>query len=36
MGQKCCRPATRVDPKHIVLLTEIYNDTQQNVKELNY
>lgn len=36
MGQRCCRPAIRLDPKHTQLIALIYSETQQNVKKLDY
>lgn len=36
MGQKCCSPAMRMDPKHTHLLTLIYTEAQENVKSIDY
>lgn len=36
MGQKCCSPTMRVNPKHTHLLTLIYTEAQENVHNIDY
>lgn len=36
MGQKCCRPAIRQNPKHTELLNLIYTETPENVKNIDH